>query len=355
MQKEDIDSFIEHNLIPKKVLYKKINNADETIEYQMTMRLFEILRLKFSDEQKAYILNYLSNKGITVLGYSDDMSFESEDYILTRRYRGRTPKSISSEETKKLLELYCQTRSEDIRNEIVIGNMRLVNFAIIKLNSNYHGDIYDLEQAGYMGLIKAVENYDSSKGAFSTFAMSYINGYIRLELYEQRGLKKSEYAFYISMKQVEKEYGEKIMNNPALAEVVVDRLIDNGFISAVNKEDNIRRVLLLNALSLDNVLEKEETIYNLGYEVEDNHINNIYDNELEKLVNIEIRKLQELKSEILKMRYGLVDNDPKTLSEIGEKVDLSSTWVKNHIKRSLYQLSATENVKTLELYLHREI
>ena len=355
MRVSNVDKFLEDSFIPSHVITKRIENEDGEVFYKQIMPLSAIMRLKLSDDKKQHAIKYISDKGIQVIGYSDKMNFESEDYLHTRTYRGRSPESISKEETQKLLELYRKTKDINIRNKIVVGNMRLVNFAIVNLNNEYHSAIYDLEQAGCIGLIKAVENYDPSKGAFSTLAMSYIYGYIRIELYELKGLKKSEYAFYIACKEVEKEYGEKIANNPALAEIVVDRLIESGFRIPEHKKENIRRVLLMNPISLDSVLENEEEIYELGYEPEDSAINSVYDKELKLHVSKELSKLQELKAEIIKMRYGLSDAEPKTLSEIGKEVDMTGTWVNGYIKRTLNHLSAKEKVKSLELYLHREI
>ena len=351
----NIDKFLEESFIPTHVINKKMETENGEVSYKQEVRLYSILRLKLSNEDKQYITKYLSDKGIQVVGYSDKVDFESEDYLYTRKYRGRAPESISKEETQELIRQYRKTKDINIRNKIFIGNMRLVNYAIISLNNDCHSVIYDLEQAGYIGLIKAIENYDPEKSAFSTFALSYIYGHIKLQLYELSGLRKSEYAFYIAMKEIEKEYGEKIADNPALAEKVMDRIIASGYRTDKHRDEFIRRIMLVNTVSLDEALENNETIYNLGYAAEDNDINSIYDVELKGLVAEQLESLQDLKTKIVKMRYGIDSDEPATLTEIGKEIDLSPTWVRDYIKRSLRHLSIRDDVKKLEYYLHRDV
>lgn len=358
MKINDIDKFIDESLIPKNIVYRKINNSyNYEVEYEEIIPLSVIVRLNKSAEEKEYITKRLKEKGIKVIGFSDNVDFESEDYIFTRKYQGTIPKSISEEETKKKLEQYSKTKDKETRNEIVLGNMRLVNFAMINLNNNYHAYMYDLQQAGYIGLIQAVENYDPSKGAFSTFALSYINGKIRLELYELNGYKNSEYAFYTTTKEIEKEYGEKVLNNSQLAGIIADRIIKSNF-RKEHKEENIRRVLINNPVSLDEILEQdeEEKIYKLGYEIEDSDINSCYDDELRRIINEKIKILKEKQQELLTMRYGLNNTKAHTLREIAEKYDITTTGVDFNIKTALNKLSnEDEEIQGLRYYLHREI
>ena len=352
----NIDSFLEENFIPNHLRYKKIVNKSGEVEYEKFIPLYAVVKLKLNSQEKQYITKCLKNKGIKVIGYADTIDFESDDYVYTRNYWGRGPKGISKEETMEKLELYHNTKDINVRNEIVVGNMSLVDFAIYNMTNGHAPYIHDLKQAGCIGLIKAVENYDVYKGAFSTFAMSYINGYIRKQLYQLNGMKSSEYYLYSVTSEIENEYGETVQNNPLLAEIIVDRLIAKGFISKKHREENIRRVLINNSTSLDEILDndKEESIYHLGYEVEDSFLNDMYDKELMDLVKEKMSRLKERQRNILRMRYGFTGDEQK-LREIADEYQVSLSAIDAAIQASFRNLVHEQDIKKLGYYLHGEI
>jgi RNA polymerase sigma-B factor len=83
-------------------------------------------------------------------------------------------------EISQLLREYQQSRSERVRNQLVQLNFGLVrkeaHYWINQCNESYE----DLLQVGYMGLIRAIEKFELSRGnAFSSYAMPYIRGEIQ--------------------------------------------------------------------------------------------------------------------------------------------------------------------------------
>ena len=76
----------------------------------------------------------------------------------------------------------CQDEDEKIflRNKIVEKNLKLVKNVVNRFH-NIDKSIKkeEIESYGFEGLIKAVENYCIDKGKFSTFAFSYIDGFIK--------------------------------------------------------------------------------------------------------------------------------------------------------------------------------
>ncbi len=68
----------------------------------------------------------------------------------------------------------------------------LVKSVAVRLSYTYGEDIEDLIQIGYIGLIKAAERFDESRGlAFSTYAVPMITGEIRSQLRDQGAIKVS--------------------------------------------------------------------------------------------------------------------------------------------------------------------
>jgi RNA polymerase sigma-B factor len=93
------------------------------------------------------------------------------------------PTTVTNElkhEIWQLLREYQQSRSETVRNQIV-----KLNFGLVRKEAHYwinqcHETYEDLLQVGCLGLIRAIEKFEISKGnAFSSFAIPYIRGEIQ--------------------------------------------------------------------------------------------------------------------------------------------------------------------------------
>ena len=82
---------------------------------------------------------------------------------------------------KEMLELFLKYQNGDLKTkeEIVNGNLKLVLSIIKKYNNGKH-DMNDLFQIGCIGLIKAVDNFDTSYNVqFSTYAVPLILGEVK--------------------------------------------------------------------------------------------------------------------------------------------------------------------------------
>lgn len=77
----------------------------------------------------------------------------------------------------ELLISYHQNRSVEIRNQLVRLNAGLVRKIAHRVSHQCPEPYEDLEQIGYLGLIRAIERFDPTQGcAFSSFAVPYIRG-----------------------------------------------------------------------------------------------------------------------------------------------------------------------------------
>ena len=355
MKIKNIDEFLENSFIPNHVMYNRISSIDEEPKYEKSIPLYKVLKLKLSDDDKKYIIKYLKDKGIIVRGQCGTANFESDDYVTTRTYRGSIPTALTKEETSKKFKLYNQTHDPKVREQLIIGNMLLVVKVLRCMHIDHTLSKYDLLQAGYVGLIKAIDNYDSNKGAFSSYAVPYIEGYIKSEIPRLNGIKRSDAPVYRIMKKVENECGERVADNPLIASKVADKLINEGI--KYYHDENVRRVLLMNTLSLDEVLENNENeeLYSIGYEIDDNPLNSMYDNEMSNILSNEIKTLKEKKRKILELRYGLNGNNEHTLRELGEEFDMTHFGISLNIDRSLEELKRKNKVRELKVYLNKEI
>ena len=202
--------------------------------------------------------------------------------------------------------------------DIVKDNEMLV-YSIIKGFANANNK-YDLYQVGMIGLIKAYENYDSSKGAkFSTYAYMYILGEIKKYLLENRGLKISRDLNKLSLK-IEKArllLTQKLMHEPSIKELSIFLEIDeHTLIEAMESRNQLQ--------SLDNPIktdDKEVTLYD--------YIPNLENYSLDELITLkdEISKLPVHDQKLIYHRYMR---------------DLTQTEVANELGISQVQVSRDE-------------
>jgi RNA polymerase sigma-B factor len=87
------------------------------------------------------------------------------------------PQSSLRSDSLELLMAYQQNPSVKIRNQLVRLNAGLVRKIAHRISHQCSEPYEDLEQIGYLGLIRAIERFNPSQGcAFSSFAVPYIRG-----------------------------------------------------------------------------------------------------------------------------------------------------------------------------------
>lgn len=96
-----------------------------------------------------------------------------------------------------LLEEYSMTRSEALRNEIVLKNLGLVRACALSLRNTFikYGDVDDVVNEGVIALMDAIESFDPAKGAkFETYASLKVRGavidYVRKQDWVPRPVRK---------------------------------------------------------------------------------------------------------------------------------------------------------------------
>ena len=97
---------------------------------------------------------------------------------------------LTNEEKTQLFER-IKEGDEEARQKYIKGNLRLV-LSVIKRFSNSNENVDDLFQIGCIGLIKAIDNFDSTLNVkFSTYAVPMIIGEIRRFLRDNNAIRVS--------------------------------------------------------------------------------------------------------------------------------------------------------------------
>ena len=231
--------------------------------------------------------------------------------------------------------LFAKIREGDTaaRETYIEGNLRLV-LSVIKRFSGSAENVDDLFQIGCIGLIKAIDNFDSTLGVkFSTYAVPMIIGEIRRYLRDNNSIRVSRSLKDTAYKAI---YAKDTLTRKNLKEPTVEEIAAEVGIS---KEDI---VYALDAMQ--NPMSLYEPVYTDGGDpltVMDQirDTKNTDERWLEQISLREaIRKLGDREKRILALRFY----DGKTQMEVAGEVGISQAQVSrleksalNSIKRSI--------------------
>lgn len=201
------------------------------------------------------------------------------------------PKPLNEKEEKIYLEK-LKDGDVEAKRVLVERNLRLVAHIVKKYSSNYQNskEMDDLISIGTIGLIKAIDSFDTNKG-------------IRLATYAAKCIDNEILMFFRNTKKTK---GEVFLQDPI----------------GVDKEGN--EICLIDILSSDSdsVLEAVEN----SLQVKD-----LY----KKMSDV----LSSREKEIIQMRYGLLDGDIKTQREIAGILGISRSYVSRIEKKALKKLN----------------
>lgn len=141
---------------------------------------------------------------------------------------GRLPK-LTAKRSMELLER-VKAGDEGAREEFICGNLRLV-LSVIQRFSNRGEQADDLFQIGCIGLIKAIDNFDTSHGVrFSTYAVPMIIGEIRRYLRDNSSMRVSrsirDTAYHALQTRTELE--AKLGREPRIGEIAEAMGLEEG-------------------------------------------------------------------------------------------------------------------------------
>ena len=130
-------------------------------------------------------------------------------------------KKLSHEETLAYIDEYQATKNQSIKEQIVIDNMRLV-LSMTKRFYQRTENIEDLFQVGIIGLIKAIENFNTSYNLrFSTYAVPLILGEMKRYLRDNSQIKISRTIRDTAYKilQIKDRYIQNKQREPTIPEL----------------------------------------------------------------------------------------------------------------------------------------
>lgn len=243
------------------------------------------------------------------------------------------------------------------KNTLVAANLRLVTSVARKVSTSKGVNLIgiaidDLVQEGSVGLLRAAEKFDASRGyMFSTYATWWIRAYVMRSITTQSRSIKVPSTIVDEYSRIKKEYsrirefGDFQPSDEAVAKALGITVAKLRFVVNVVTRAPTSLDVSLGANTGTNDSRSLGEIIEGDDKIEENLVKSIEKNELDLALR---NRLKPVERAVIKLRFGLDDGQPRTLRETGDLLGLSKERIRQVIFRALPKLKTPEIQKMLE-------
>ncbi len=255
------------------------------------------------------------------------------------KHIGQITREVNREEMAALWKK-VKKGDKEAKNKMMEMNLRLV-IPTAKRFQRPGMELMDLIEEGNLGLLQAIEKFQPEKGyRFSTYAVYWIEQYIRKYIEEQSGSIKIPSHAWGNLKRWFKAWNslkEANGRDPSLSEMAAELDLSARQVKAIM--DTLNAATGVDSLAS---LVGEEDELTLEDKISDDGKGNPHDvfmrSENMQILQQSLKNLNDRDREILTMRFGLLDNEPKTLGEVAEKMGLSRERVRQIEERAVTEM-----------------
>ena len=364
------------------VLLEKAASNKNTLEYDEILKAFEGTEL--TEDKIDMILEYFEKKKVDVLQgrAPDDLTDDSDDDLLlvpiddaegddeeteliddvdvlegvstedpVRMYLkeiGNVPLLTSEEEVE--LARRVEQGDEEAKRKLTEANLRLV----VSIAKKYVGrgmPFLDLIQEGNMGLMKAVDKFDYTKGyKFSTYATWWIRQAIT------RGIADTGRTIRVPVHMVETINKTLRMTRSLLQELGREPTPEEVAQQLGVPVSKVREVLKISRdpVSLDTPIGEEDDSH-LGDFIEDDSAQSPADSAAFSMLREELdnalASLTDRERQVVRLRFGLEDGRQRTLEEVGREFNVTRERIRQIEAKALRKLRHPTRSKKLKDFL----
>ena len=357
-KKSVIRSLIENGKANGKLTTSEINDALEQLDFDVEKvdKLYDTLESLNIDIVDDIDLSDLEGKDFDSEHDEDDESLLSVDGIniddpvkVYLKEIGRVP-LLTPEEEVELAERMAKG-DPAARKRLSEANLRLV----VSIAKRYVGrgmQFLDLIQEGNLGLIKAVEKFDHTKGfKFSTYATWWIRQAITRAIADQARTIRIPVHMVETINKVKKVSSQLLHKNghdPSAEEIAEE--LD----MPIDKVREIMRVAQ-EPVSLETPIGEEEDSH-LGDFIEDSDAPAPADAASHTLLKEQLEDvlstLTPREKKVLELRFGLEDGRNRTLEEVGKEFNVTRERIRQIEAKALRKLRHPSRSKKLKDFLN---
>ena len=261
---------------------------------------------------------------------------------------GKVP-LLTAEREKELAERMAEG-DETAKTELVEANLRLV----VSIAKRYVGKgmfFLDLIQEGNLGLMKAVDKFDYTKGyKFSTYATWWIRQAITRAIADQARTIRIPVHMVETIHKVsryQRQMLQELGREPTPAEI--------GEKMGMSAE-RVREIMkvALDPVSLETPIGEEEDSH-LGDFIPDDDTpspsESASTNILREVIERELNTLTPREAHVIKLRFGLYDGRTRTLEEVGKEFDITRERIRQIESKALRKLRHPSRARHLRGFL----